>query len=291
MKVYRDYDQTELDRQYDQASLVPDMSPYQARRRAGNELAARTLECRRDVPYGPSVDEMLDVYPATRPGAPVAVYFHGGAWTRGERNGYGYLAPALVGAGAAYVAAGFSVAPKATLDEMVRQCRAVLVWTARNAAAFNADPERIHVIGHSSGSHLAAMTLTTDWPGAYGLAADLIKGACCVSGLYDLEPVRLSHRNRYLFLDARTAERNSPIRHLPASGPPLIVGWGTEELAEFQRQNREFAAAWGAAGLPCTAMPREGLNHFDMSEEYTKPESPIFQALRAQMGLGRGDAS
>ncbi len=129
------------------------------------------------------------------------------------------------------------------------------------------------------------MMMVTDWEKEYGLPKDLIKAATSFSGPYDLEPVRLSHRNEYLFLDERSAHRNSPIHHIPDVRIPLVIGYGDGEHDEFKRQSDDFAAARGAAGNPVTKIILEGQNHFDVGREYAKVDSPIMKATWANMGL------
>jgi arylformamidase len=121
-------------------------------------------------------------------------------------------------------------------------CRAV-AWVYRNATHFGGDPNQLYVGGQSSGAHLAAVALTTDWPRGFGVPADIIRGGMCISGMYDLIPVRLSARNTYVRFDDATVAALSPIRHLDRLRAPLIVAYGTCETPEFQRQNREFAAS------------------------------------------------
>jgi len=81
------------------------------------------------------------------------------------------------------------------LDQMVDQVRAAVAWLYRHADQIGGDRNRIFVSGHSSGAHLAAAVATTDWKARFGLPQDVVKGALCCSGIYDLEPVRLSARN------------------------------------------------------------------------------------------------
>jgi arylformamidase len=144
----------------------------------------------------------------------------------------------------------------------------------------------LYISGHSSGGHLTGMMLVTDWEKEYGLPKDLIKAATSCSGMYDLEPVRLSHRNEYLFLDERSARRNSPVHHIPDVLIPLVVGYGDGELDEFKRQSDEFAAAWEAAGNPVTKIILAGQNHFDVDRGYARVDSPIMRATLTYMGQG-----
>ena len=103
--------------------------------------------------------------------------------------------------------------------------------------------------------------------------------------MYELEPVRLSHRNTYLDLTEQAAARNSSIRQLPAYGPPLTMAWGTGELDEFQRQSREFAAAWEAAGHEVETFILEGLNHFEVGRLMFDPDQPVLQNILKNIGV------
>jgi len=285
LKVYGDYTQEELNRQYNQAALVPDFSDYIEQNRERSKSVRKDIPCKLDIPYGPSLDERLDIFPTKAHEAPILIYHHGGAWCRGNNKGSSYIAESCVSKGVNLVIPGFSLAPKVTLDEIVRQNHAAIVWSYHHAKDFGGNSNRIYVGGHSSGGHLAAMMLVTDWSGEYGLPENLIKGAVCLSGMYDLEPVRLSHRNEYLFLDERSANRNSPILYIPEYKLPIVIGYGDGEHDEFKRQSDSFAAAWEAAGHPMTKIIMKNQNHFEVEREWAKKDSPIMKRLWAMLGL------
>ncbi|MEQ8228257.1 MAG: alpha/beta hydrolase [Rhodospirillales bacterium] len=276
-KIWLDYDQAELDRQYDQRSVVPDGDDYKASDAKASEQARSTTPCRVDVAYGDGADETLDIFPARDPGSPVVVFLHGGAWTRGKKSNESFIAPPLVGAGAAVVVVGFTLCPQGTLRNMVDQCRRAIAWVHANAGDFNADPARIVVTGHSSGSHLTAMMMVTDWA-SHGIAPEAIKGYVITSGIYDLAPVRLTYRNEYLNLDDDAVDELSPIRHLKPGLPPLALFYGGLELAEFRRQGREFADAVRATGADVTEQDLPGFNHFEMGRKLAEADGPVFKA-------------
>jgi arylformamidase len=138
--------------------------------------------------------------------------------------------------------------------------------------------------GQSSGGHLAAVALTTDWPGTFGVPADILKGGMCISGIYDLIPVSLSARSNYVEFDDTTTAALSPIRHLDRLRAPLVVAYGTCETPEFQRQNREFAAAVEAAGKPVTLLVAENYNHFELPETLGNPYGLLGRAALDLMG-------
>lgn len=284
-KVYRDYDQAQLDAQYDQATLVPDLTAYQARWSERTLAAKARYRCLERIAYGTHADEWLDVYrPDVPEPAPVVVFFHGGAWRAQQIGTTGNAAEAYAGAGAIFVAVNFSVAPDADLDRMVGQSRAATAFVARHAGTWGGDAARIFALGHSSGAHLASNVAVTQWS-AFGLPGDLVKGLGVTSGPYDLEPVILSKRNTYLHLTHDAMVRCTAAKHLRSDLPPAIVAWGGKELDEFKRQGAAFAEAWEGATGSVTRLYFEDNNHFDQYDEIAKPDSHFTLAFRSMMGV------
>lgn len=273
--VWGNYTQEELDRQYDQSTLVPNTPELMEINAQDSAKIRAELDCIRNISYGPTVMERLDIFPVATKGAPVVIYHHGGAWTRSDKDQCSYIAPSLVAAGVNVVVLDFALAPKVSLDEIVRQNRAAIAWAWHNAGEHGWDRNKIHCLGHSSGGHICGMMLVTDWEGDYGLPMDIIKSAAACSGMFELEPVRLSHRNTYLDLTEQAAARNSSIRQIPENDIPLTVAWGTGELDEFQRQSREFADAWAAAGHTVDAFVLDGMHHFQVGREIVNPDYPV----------------
>ena len=169
---------------------------------------------------------------------------------------------------------------------MADQVRRAIAWIYRNAASFGGDPDRIYVGGQSSGAHLTAVALTTDWAGEYGLPADPIKGGLCASGMYELSPVRVSARANYVKFTDDMVEKLSPIRHLDRLRAPVIVSYATYETPEFQRQAREFAAALKAAGKHVELIVGDNYSHTELLETMCNPYGHLGAAILAQMDLG-----
>lgn len=285
--VYLNYSQAELDAQYNQRTLVPDITPYREMWRAESARVRSILECRLDVPYGDGPDEKLDIFPAENgpDGVPVMLHVHGGAWRSLSKDELSFPAERFVNAGAAWIATDFSLVPDVPLAEQVRQNRAALAWVYDNARSFGGDRDRIFVCGHSSGAHVAGTLVQDNWRTAAGLPEDVIKGAVLASGIFDLEPVRLSARNGYVRLDEETATRLSPIHNIPERLPPLALFWGAGELDEFRRQSRHFAETLWSREYQVEAMEIAGANHFDLSAGFADPNSPILRSSLAMMDL------
>ena len=285
-KVFLDYDQAALDRAYDQTQWAPNQQEVIARRAAAGEAVRARLGEPHRLAYGPTPVEQLDVYRTARANAPVMVFLHGGAWRAGDARSQAFAAETFVNAGAHFVVPDFAVAMDVGLDGMVAQVRRAVAWVAANAASFGGDATRIYVGGHSSGSHLAANVLVTDWARDFGLPADLLKGGLCTSGMYELKPVRLSARSSYVKFDDRIEHELSPIRHLSRLRCPVVVAYGTKDSPEFQRQSREWAEALRAIGRLKELVVGAGLNHFELPETLTDPRSPLARAVLTLLDLG-----
>lgn len=288
-KVFLDYDQAALDAAYNQAAYAPNREQLIARRASDSAAARARVGLPLRVAYGEAAIERLDIYRAPRAPAPVFVFIHGGAWRAGQAKDSAAAAEMFLAAGAHYVVPDFSWVQDVggSLMAMADQVRRAIAWVFRNAASFGGDAGRLYLGGQSSGAHLAAVALTTDWPRGFDLPDDLIKGGLCVSGMYDLLPVSLSARSAYVKFDAATIAELSPIRHLGRLRAPLVVAYGTCETPEFQRQNREFAAAVAAVGKPVRLVVAEHYNHFELPETLASPYGLLGRAALELMSLGR----
>jgi len=285
--IFLDYDQTELDAAYDQAAYAPNREQLIERRIGDSAIARRHIGEPERVAYGPGEIECLDIYRSRHVPAPIFVFIHGGAWRSGRSKDFAVPAEMFLRAGAHYVVPEFAWVQDVSGNLMVLadQVRRAVAWVHENIARFGGDPSRLYIGGQSSGGHLAAVTLTTDWQCQFGLAADLIKGGMCISGMYDLAPVQLSARNRYVRFDDAMVAALSPIRHLDRLHAPLVVAYGTRETPEFQRQNREFAAAVEAAGKKVRLLVGEHYNHFELPETLGNPYGLLGRAALDLMGL------
>jgi arylformamidase len=285
--VFLNYDQVELDAAYDQSFYAPLSRQITARYESNSDAVRARLGDPQRESYGPSDVETLDIYRTKRANAPIFVFIHGGAWLGGKAKNYGFSAELFVNAGAHYVVLDF-IAIKAAngdLRMMADQVRHAIAWVYNNAASFGGDPNRLYVGGHSSGGHLSGVALVTDWSKDFGLPADIVKGGMCMSGMYDMKPVRLSKRGTYVKFDDDMEDKMSSLRHLDLLRAPIVVSYGTYETPDFQRQNRDFAAAVKAAGKPVELIEAPNYNHFEMNESLANPYGPNGRAALALMKL------
>lgn len=285
MPLYRGYDKEGLDAQYNLRSAVAEHPAYFERWARDSEWARRNRVCRPDLRYGTSEAERLDFFPAAGESlpAPLLLFIHGGYWRALDARDFGYLAPGFVRSGIAYASLNYGLAPNVDLPEIVRQCRSAVAWLVDNAEELGVDTDRICVAGHSAGGHLTAMMLLTDWPALRpDLPADLIKGGCAVSGVFDLEPMRLCFLNDDLGLDAAAVADFSPTRLVAGAdrSSPLILAVGGAETAEFLAQQAEFAEAWRARGFGCHIVELPGKHHFSAVDVLAEGVQPLFRAVK-----------
>jgi arylformamidase len=288
--VWLDMDQQALDDAYDQMVYAPNRDQVGKRRVANSDKARAVIGAPERVAYGPSEIEKLDIYRTKQANAqgtaPVNIFVHGGAWRANRAADYACLAEPFVKAGAHYVVLDFTNVDDAggNLFPMVEQVRRAVAWVYRNAKTFGGDPNRLYLTSHSSGSHIGGCVVTHDWR-QENLPADILKGATLGSGMYDLKPVRLSKRSKYVKFTDEMEEALSAQRHIDKLYTPLILAHGTYETPEFQRQTRDFFAAVKAAGKPVELLVGEGYNHFEMLETLANPYGLLGRAVLAQMRL------
>jgi arylformamidase len=114
------------------------------------------------------------------------------------------------------------------------------------------------------------------------IKSDVVKGAILCSGMYDLKPVRLSSRSKYINFTDGMEESMSPQRNLKYFSAPVTLAYGLKESPEFKRQSIDFAAAL-RRGKKKVDIITEDLNHFEILEALANPQSALCQAALKMM--------
>ncbi|WP_048440377.1 alpha/beta hydrolase [Caenimonas sp. SL110] len=265
-----------LDSMYNNRERVPDHGTYLRRWAAQSADAMRTPPRELDIRYGGGPSEHLDVFGAEGDSAPVLVFIHGGYWRALDKRDHAFIAPAFTKEGVCVVIPNYALCPAVTVPQIVMQQVLAVAWTYRHIAKHGGDPNRITVIGHSAGGHLAAMMMSCLWP-VFGsnLPADVVKGAMSISGLHDLEPLmHAPFLQPSINLTREQVRKASPaLLAAPAHGK-LYAVCGGDESEEYHRQNGLLQAAWGAQRVPVTeTIP--GCNHFSVLDALVEPGSRL----------------
>lgn len=246
-----------------------------------SQQAHAQMSCVKDIRYGAAERALLDYFPAPQNGGSakpgLLVFIHGGYWQELSKNESAFLAPAWHAAGYAHAVIGYTLAPQATLHEIVAQCRSAVAFLRDQAPALGHDASRIVVAGSSAGGYLTA-----------ACAADAslgLRGMVPISGVFDLRPLVGISINAALGLTLDMATQLSRIT-AGAAQVPGVIAWGQVETAAFKQQSQSLAAHLRQQGQACTALELPRRNHFDVVHELGDPHSPLFAAARALFHAG-----
>lgn len=280
--IYRDYNQESLDIEYNNRGRFPDTADCKAAQVVGSDEAKAEYECRLDVKFGEGETDLLDIFIAEGDGPrPIHVFFHGGYWKSNTKNDFGFVAKPFVPHGLTTIVVEYPLIPSVRMGTLIDRCCASMEWVWRNADSFGGDKNNITISGHSAGGHITAMMMQTDWPSyGDGLPKDLVKGGCSISGVSDLDPVRLSFQNDELQFSPEEAAEFSTLFMDPKHPGPLLAVAGGIEGPEFIRQTTELVDAWSAKGMDAKGWIMEGKHHFTTINQYLDPESELSRAVR-----------
>lgn len=276
---WQDYDNEALRLQY-RTDLTPGVAEHVAHYLHWSEEVVNRLSAHLDLAYGPAGPrQTLDIFPPSKDKAPILIFIHGGYWYFNSKEPRRFPAEIFNDNDIAWVPINYRLAANANMDEIVEDVRSAVAWVYKHASEYGCDPEQIYVSGNSAGGHLTAELISDDWPEQFGLPPDVVKGACAVSGLFDLEPLLQCEPNEKLNMKIDVAKRNSPIYHLSSTPTPLIVTCGANESEEFKRQAAEYAAYCSESAFPISYFTLQGHDHFSIIGEFANKDSQLFQAL------------
>jgi arylformamidase len=222
-----------------------------------------------DLRYGPRERNRIDFFKAAEK-APTLLFIHGGYWQMRAKEVFAIFAGGPMAHGINVAMIGYTLAPDATLDEIVAEIDQGLDFLAEKLPALGADPNRIVVSGWSAGGHLTSMAL----------AHRHVKAGVAISGIYDLEPIRHSYLNVKLGLDEAMSRRNSPMTQAGGAMKPLALVAGSAELPLLRQQTADFAGHRAKYGLPVTYEEIPGADHFTIMNELMAPTGRITTLVR-----------
>jgi arylformamidase len=222
-----------------------------------------------DLQYGPRERNRIDFLKAAEK-APTLLFIHGGYWQTRAKEVFTLIAQGPMTHGINVALIGYTLAPDATLDEIVAEIHRGIDFLVEQLPALGGDPGRIVVSGWSAGGHLTSMALSHPH----------VKAGMAISGIYDLEPIRHSYLNEKLRLDGPMSHRNSPVMQPGGAMKPLSLVAGSTELPLLRKQTADFAGHRARYGLPVTYEEIPGANHFTIMNELMSPKGRITTLIR-----------
>ena len=240
----------------------------------------------RDAPYAQgSSRNLLDIYrTSTTKRAPVVVFFHGGEWHKGDKAHVRYKPSLFTRAGYVFVSVGYRLVPEVRHPMQIEDVARAVGWVHRNIAQYGGDPDRIVLLGHSSGAHLAALLATDErYLQAAGASLHHLRAALCVDGSgYDI--LRLANlpqsSTRALVeaafgVDPQVQRDASPIEHVaPGKGiPPMLLAWTSWEASQLQSD--DFANALRHSGIEVETIFVPNATHESIIQDLGEPGNDL----------------
>ena len=219
--------------------------------------------------YGPRERNRIDFLKA-RNNAPTLLFIHGGYWQNRAKEVFTQFAEGPMAHGINVALIGYTLAPEATLEEIVAEIHAGIDFLSRELPALGGDASGLVLSGWSAGGHLTAMALSNP----------NVRAGMAISGIYDLEPIRHSYLNEKLGLDEAMSRRNSPMMEEGGPAKPLSLVVGDAELPLLRRQTADFAGHRAKYGLPVAYEEIPGANHFSIMNELLSPTGRITTLIR-----------
>ena len=231
----------------------------------------------RVIPYGTGARNRIDFFSGDGTG-PIVMFIHGGYWQALDGSFFSHLACGLNAHGIDVAIPSYDLCPTVAVADIIGQMR--------NAVRELAKLGRPLVIsGHSAGGHLAACMLATEWRRLDpSLPENLVPAAYAISGLFDLRPLVPTTINASLKLDDASARTVSPLFWKPPASGTLDAVVGANESAEYHRQSRTIADAWGTAGVTTQFSTLAGANHFTAIAPLADSSSPMTLRLKQLAG-------
>ncbi len=223
----------------------------------------------RELRYGPRERNRIDFLGVSGK-APTLMFIHGGYWQNRAKEVFSIFAEGPMAHGINVALIGYTLAPDATLDEIVAEIHAGIDYLAGQLPVLGAASEGIVVSGWSAGGHLTSMALSNPH----------VRAGMAISGIYDLEPIRHSYLNEKLKLDEPMSRRNSPMSAVSGPLKPLSLVVGSAELPLLRKQTADFAGHRARCGLPVTYEEIPGADHFTILHELGSPTGRITTLIR-----------
>lgn len=255
-------------------------------------VPTHALQLRGDVAYGTHPRQRLDIYtPRDAPDArPVVVFFYGGNWRSGNRANYLFLAEALTSRGFVVVVPDYRLHPEVAFPAFVEDAAAAVAWTARHAGEFGGDPQRLFVMGHSAGAHLAAMvSLDGRFLAARGLSPAAIAGFIGLAGPYDFLPLTTERLQR--IFPEETRALSQPIDFVGANAPRALLATSENDTTVRPGNSQRLAARLRAAGVAVKELSYPGYTHNSIVTRLAAPLRTDAALLDEIERFVRGEAS
>lgn len=249
--------------------------------------ARRRWRTARDIAYGDTGDERLDLYFPDGGGAnrPVHLFIHGGYWRADCKENYGFIANTICSAGAIAAILDYALMPRARMATLIGQVRRAASWLAAHAQGFGGDPDMLSASGHSAGAHLASYLTAWGLRESRGVHLAPVRSLLLISGLYDLEPISRSFLQSEIHLTPDEIEAWSPLQSIPQPATSIAIAVGTRETLPFHTQAVAFWHHLAANGPSASVRTVRGVDHMSIVRDLGSPGTEMADLLASLIRL------
>ena len=228
-----------------------------------------------NLAYGQGERNQMDIYwPNESRDAPIVMFIHGGYWKSMDRTAFSHLAEGLLAHGIAVAMPSYTLCPDIQISGIINEMRRACL------VLYQTYKQKITVVGHSAGGHLAACMMATDWEGIHhDLPEDLVAAGMGISGIYDLLPILHTPVNEAVQMDVDQASAASPVDWVPEAIQKFEAWVGGDESNEYHRQSRELSERWSMLGTPTNYVSQENANHFTVIQALTDSDSDMVRKI------------
>lgn len=276
---------SERDKEYSPSSAIGGNYEPFIKRYLSESALARSKVNSKKYKYGNKENQILEISCSNsshskKAAVPILVFFHGGYWQELSIQESFFPALSLAENGIVFAAVEYTLAPHASIDEIVLECREALNWLALNDQDLGIDKDKIILAGSSAGAHLAAMCSLSN-------SKSKIKpfGTVLVSGIYEIEPLIGTSIDKKLSLNPDQAVRNSPMLSSLKNFPSTIVAWGENETDQFKRQSKFFVNKLIDENVSVRSVEIKNKNHFDIILDLANFDEPLGKELKELLSV------
>ncbi|MBI1774805.1 MAG: alpha/beta hydrolase [Proteobacteria bacterium] len=270
-----------------QEKMGPAAQAYAAEILERSRQVARSSRVALDIAYGEDYWQRLDLYLPEATGLrdlPVLVFLHGGGWSNGYKEWMGYMAPSFTDLPAIFVSVSYRLLPQVRFPAPLEDSVAALAWVHGNIARYGGSPERLFIGGHSAGGHLASLAaLRRDLLAAAGVPLAALRACFPVSATFKFELGDLEKRGKDLLARPEDAAQASPISHVAGNAVPFYIAWGSRDLDHVMTTGMPMVEALKREKCRVEHQVFEGFDHFQISIDGGRRESPWVKTVRAWM--------
>jgi acetyl esterase/lipase len=237
------------------------------------QASPRVQLATRHVAYGGKPRQKLDIYlpKKGRRVRALILYLYGGGWVSGARWWYRLFGRAMAARGFGVVLPDYHLYPHAVFPAFVEDAALAFQWMHDHAARLGGDPQRLFVMGHSAGAHIAALiALDPKYLGAHGLRPAAIRGVIGLAGPYTMNPLKWEVMKRIFAPSADAPHGARPIKLVNGDAPPMLLLHGTGDRVVKADASVNFASALRAAGAQAEAKIYPRIGHFEIFAAFLK---------------------